>query len=112
MLAAERHHQILNALAEQGSVRTKDIACSLDVTNETLRKDLEMLETQGFLVRTHGGAVPPNRAIRELSLNERQLINREAKSEIAKAAAQRIEPTRQSQPKVVEFERMEDQYQP
>ena len=51
-----------------------------------------MLETQGFLVRTHGGAVPPNRAIRELSLNERQLINREAKSEIAKAAAQRIEP--------------------
>ncbi len=92
MLAAERHHQILNALAEQGSVRTKDIACSLDVTNETLRKDLEMLETQGFLVRTHGGAVPPNRAIRELSLNERQLINREAKSEIAKAAAQRIEP--------------------
>lgn len=92
MLAAERHHQILNALAENGSVRTKNIALSLDVTNETIRKDLETLETQGFLVRAHGGAVPPNRALRELSLTERQMINREAKAEIAKTAAQRIAP--------------------
>jgi len=92
MLAAERHHQILDALAEHGSVRTKNIASSLDVTNETIRKDLETLETQGFLVRTHGGAVPPNRVLRELSLTERQMINREAKAEIAKAAASRIAP--------------------
>ena len=92
MLAAERHHQILKALSEQGSVRTKDIATTLSVTDETIRKDFEALEHQGFVVRTHGGVIPPKRAVRELSLTERQLINREAKNEIAKAAARRIQP--------------------
>ena len=92
MLAADRHHEILKELSEQRSVRTKEFAQILNVTDETIRKDFEILEKQGLLVRTHGGAIPPNRAIRELSLTERQLINREAKKAIAKAAAQRIEP--------------------
>ena len=92
MLAAERHHQILEALKERGSLRTKDVASDLDVTDETIRKDFELLEHQGLLVRSHGGAIPSKRIIRELSLTERQLINREAKSAIAKAAAQRIQP--------------------
>jgi len=92
MLAAERHHQILEALKERGSLRTKEVASDLDVTDETIRKDFEMLEHQGLLVRSHGGAIPSKRVIRELSLTERQLINREAKSAIAKAAAQRIQP--------------------
>ena len=92
MLAAERHRQILKALSEKGSLKTKDIASSLSVTDETIRKDFEVLEQQGFVVRTHGGVIPPKRAIRDLTLTERQLINRDEKNEIAKAAAQRIQP--------------------
>ncbi len=92
MLAAERHHRILETLQTRGSVRTKEIATALDVTDETIRKDFETLERQGLLVRSHGGAIPPKRVIRELSLNERQNINREAKNAIAKAAAKRIQP--------------------
>lgn len=92
MLAAERHHRIMKALAELGSVKTKDLALSLDVTDETIRKDFEFLEQQGLLIRSHGGAIPPKRAIRELSLTERQMINRDAKSLIARAAAKRIQP--------------------
>lgn len=92
MLAAERHQQILEALKERGSLRTKDVATELDVTDETIRKDFEFLEQQGLLVRSHGGAIPSKRVIRELSLTERQLINREAKNAIAKAAAKRIQP--------------------
>jgi len=92
MLATERHHQILKSLSENGAVRTKDVASCLEVTDETIRKDFEVLEKQGFLVRTHGGALPPKRVIRDLSLNERQLMNRESKNAIAKAAAKRIQP--------------------
>lgn len=92
MLAAERHRLILKTLSEKGSARTKEIASQLSVTDETIRKDFELLERQGFVVRTHGGVIPPKRAIRELTLTERQLMNREAKNEIAKAAAQRIQP--------------------
>lgn len=92
MLAAERHRLILETLSEKGSARTKEVASRLQVTDETIRKDFELLEKQGFVVRTHGGVIPPKRALRELSLTERQLINRGAKNEIAKAAAQRIQP--------------------
>ena len=62
MLAAERHHQILEALKERGSLRTKDVASDLDVTDETIRKDFELLEHQGLLVRSHGGAIPSKRS--------------------------------------------------
>lgn len=92
MLAAERHQQILQALKERGSLRTKEVASELDVTDETIRKDFEFLEQQQLLVRSHGGAIPSKRVIRELSLTERQLINREAKNAVAKAAAKRIQP--------------------
>ena len=92
MLAAERHRQILKTLSDQGSVKTKDIASSLNVTDETIRKDFETLENKGLVVRTHGGVMAPKRVIRDLPLNERQLMNREAKNDIARAAARRIQP--------------------
>ncbi len=92
MLAAERHHRIMEGISARGSVRTKDIATEFNVTDETIRKDFELLEQQGKLVRSHGGAVLPKRINSDLSLTERQLINREAKNEIAKAAAKRIQP--------------------
>jgi len=92
MLAAERHHRIMKAIAEYGSVRTKELAEQLDVTNETIRKDFEVLEQKGVLLRSHGGALPPARAIGDLSLTDRQKMNRESKRAIAKAAVKRIRP--------------------
>ena len=92
MLAAERHHQILKNLAESGAVKTVQLAEELQVTDETIRKDFEFLETQGRLMRTHGGAVQVERPMGDLSLTERQMMNRESKEAIAKKAAQRIKP--------------------
>ncbi|MCP5537607.1 MAG: DeoR/GlpR transcriptional regulator [Akkermansiaceae bacterium] len=82
----------MESISKRGSVRTKDIADKLGVTDETIRKDFEALEQQGKLVRSHGGAIIPRRFNADLTLTERQLINREAKNEIAKAAASRIQP--------------------
>ena len=39
-----------------------ELAALLEVTDETVRKDLETLEKQGELLRIHGGAVRPNQA--------------------------------------------------
>lgn len=72
-------------------MRTKELAQELEVSDETIRKDFEFLEQQGNLVRSHGGAIWPKRLMVELSLTERQSINREAKNVIAKAAAKRIQ---------------------
>ena len=92
MLPPERHRFILARLAEGDSVRTIELASALKVTDETVRRDLEALEIRGSLLRIHGGAVKPEKVREDVSLTVRQLENREAKSAIAKLAAERIQP--------------------
>ena len=92
MLPIERQSFIIAKLSEEESVRTTDLATTLEVTDETVRKDLESLELRGELLRIHGGAVRPNQSRVELALNERKQVNREAKTAIARLAAKQIEP--------------------
>lgn len=92
MLPPERHSFILSRLAEHDSVRTIELASALEVTDETIRRDLETLETRGELMRIHGGAVQIKKTREDLTLTERQLVNRESKTAIAKLAAKRIQP--------------------
>ncbi|WP_040700231.1 DeoR/GlpR family DNA-binding transcription regulator [Nocardia vinacea] len=56
--ADERKQHILNVLRSRGRIEANDVADSLGVTGETIRKDLIQLERQGLLRRVHGGAVP------------------------------------------------------
>jgi len=56
--AAERKQAILTELRAAGRIDANEIAARLEVTKETVRKDLIALERQGLLRRTHGGAVP------------------------------------------------------
>ena len=92
MLPIERQSFIIAKLSEEESVRTTDLATTLEVTDETVRKDLESLEQRGELLRIHGGAVRPNQSRVELALNERKQVNRDAKTAIARLAAKQIEP--------------------
>ncbi|MAT46202.1 MAG: DeoR family transcriptional regulator [Verrucomicrobiaceae bacterium] len=92
MLPVERQNIIRSHLAKSESVRTMELAALLEVTDETVRKDLETLEKQGELLRIHGGAVRPNQSRVELALTERKQVNREAKTSIAQLASERIEP--------------------
>jgi DeoR/GlpR family transcriptional regulator of sugar metabolism len=52
----ERHRQILDKLRKLGYMRVTDLASDLDVSDMTIRRDLEKLEWEGYLSRTHGGA--------------------------------------------------------
>ena len=58
MFAVERQKKILELLAENGAVWVSRLAEELQVTEETVRRDLEKLENAEALVRTHGGAIP------------------------------------------------------
>ncbi len=60
-MAHERRAHILRLLAERGSIRSAALAEELGVTDETIRTDLVLLESQGQLRRRHGGAefLPP-----------------------------------------------------
>ena len=56
-LHAVRHERILELLDETASVRVSRLAKQLEVSEMTVRRDLQLLEEQGKLRRVHGGAV-------------------------------------------------------
>lgn len=92
MLAIERQRRILGQLKEAGSLRTTEIALNLGVTDETIRKDFEVLEKRGELIRIHGGVMRMEKIREEVPFTERQAIHRDEKKAIARLAASRIQP--------------------
>ncbi len=92
MFAVERQKRILETLRTDGSVWVSKLSQELGVTEETVRRDLEKLEKQEALVRTHGGAIPVDESNREMSLEKRKYLNTEAKERLAKEAAKYVVP--------------------
>lgn len=57
MFATERYQKIRQILLEYKRAEVSKLSIILNVSEVTIRKDLERLEKEGFLIRTHGGAV-------------------------------------------------------
>ncbi|MET4637497.1 DeoR/GlpR family DNA-binding transcription regulator [Mycetocola sp. 2940] len=86
MYAIERHERIAELLQASGRVTVTDLADSLSVTAETVRRDLDVLERQGALRRVHGGAVASGKtSLVESTVADRAVRAREAKVAIARA---------------------------
>lgn len=92
MFAVERQKKILDTLKNEGSVWVSKLSHELGVTEETVRRDLEKLEKQEALVRTHGGAIPVAESNHEMSLEKRKHLNADAKEKLAKEAVKHIVP--------------------
>jgi len=80
---------ILEQLAGGGSVGVAEIAARLGVSTASIRRDLQLLEEQRLLSRTHGGAVANSTAY-ELPMRYRGGRHRDEKRRIAAAAAARV----------------------
>lgn len=91
MLAHERRERIAKLVAKEKSVLVKDLCKMFDVTSETIRKDLLLLEQQGKLLKTHGGAYMQEGAKSEVHINIRETILSEEKDAIGKQCAELIE---------------------
>lgn len=92
MFALERHKIILDQLQASGSVSVSKLAAELNVTEETIRRDLEKLEKQELLLRTHGGAVSMDDSTLDFSLEKRKSTNSEIKDKLAREAVKHIFP--------------------
>ena len=57
MFIEERHQAILDILAEKGSILTAEIQRKFNVSYDSAKRDLRILEEKGLLKRTHGGAI-------------------------------------------------------
>jgi len=95
MLAAERYEMIVRLVQEKGSVRVTELSVQCGVTEETIRRDLDRLESEGRLRRSHGGAVSVKQegaSQPEIPYTQREITNAEEKRRIAEEAVRYIEP--------------------
>lgn len=85
-LPEERRHEIGRRVRATGHVEVADLAQVLGVSQETVRRDLEVLAERGMVERTHGGAVAPSWA-GERSFAERTRWHADAKRRMAEMVA-------------------------
>ena len=87
MLAEERREQIALMLRDEKRVSVSALAATYDVSEETIRRDLEKLESMGLARRTYGGALYNEDERKETPYDVRKRSDVKAKYAIAKLAA-------------------------
>ena len=88
MLTDERRALILDRLRTQGRVLAADLTAELDVSADTIRRDLRELDDAGLVRRVHGGALPRHGDASPFASRERRAP--EAKASIARLAAETV----------------------
>jgi DeoR/GlpR family transcriptional regulator of sugar metabolism len=91
LIPAQRRDRIQEYLAINRIARTADLCELLEASEATVRRDLEWLEQEGILERTHGGAILSQRVMFEPGYQQRAQTNPEEKRSIGALAASLIE---------------------
>jgi DeoR/GlpR family transcriptional regulator of sugar metabolism len=87
-LFTKQHQQaITSAIAREGQATVEALCQLFDVSPATIRRDLDELDTQEVVIRTHGGAMRIAPALPELPVLQRGSDPVEAKRRLGKAAA-------------------------
>ncbi len=92
MLAHQRQVRILAELRRTGAVRVSDLTEMLDVSDMTIRRDLENLVASGIARKVHGGAVLAGQVAHEPGFAVKSQLEQSAKHAIAARAASLIQP--------------------
>ena len=91
VLAEERQQHILQMLKENNVVKLKEIRKQTNCSESSARRDLQLLEEKGLLIRVHGGAKIKHSLQRELDMSGKASKNTAQKEAIAQAAAKLVE---------------------
>ena len=92
MLNEERRQKIQEIVTAKRSIRVREVAKDFNISEVTIRKDLEILEKRGVLSRVHGGAIFKESLVTDRALTEKERIHYQEKKRIAKKAAEFINP--------------------
>lgn len=87
LLAEPRRRKILEWLQEEGSARVRDLSAAFEVSEATIRQDLERLEADGYISREHGGAFLKTLPRQVETLSLQHLENMDKKRKIGVRAA-------------------------
>lgn len=91
MLALERRNQILEKLQIEKRVVVSELSQLYEVSEETIRRDLDKLEKEGFATKSYGGAVINEDVSIELPFNIRKNQNVTGKQKMAEIAASMVQ---------------------
>lgn len=89
-LAIERKNQILEKLTKEKKVVVSVLAEEYGVSEETIRRDLEKLEKEGFAIKSYGGAILNESPENDMPFSLRQKKNMEGKKKIAQILSEYI----------------------
>ncbi len=93
MLAISRRNAIKEQLNAQKSVTIAELAEKLNVTRETIRRDLRSMQENGELIRTHGGAYILDGVQNSIDISMRQVIKTDEKKVMAQKCMELIKPS-------------------
>jgi DeoR family glycerol-3-phosphate regulon repressor len=82
-----RQLTLLAVVQSQGSVSVEQLADTLGVTLQTVRRDVQKLAEEGLIARFHGGVRAPGSTIENIAHQQRERLNADAKTRIARAVA-------------------------
>lgn len=85
-----RQIRLLKSVRRKGSATVEELATQLDVTLQTIRRDVQLLADAGLLMRFHGGVRVPGSTIENLGHGQREMLNAEGKARIAQAVAAQV----------------------
>jgi DeoR family glycerol-3-phosphate regulon repressor len=86
-----RQRRLLDTVRQQVTISVEELAQKLDVTPQTVRRDVKQMEQAKLLARYHGGVGLPS-SVENIDYNQRQILNVDAKRRIARAVALQVPP--------------------
>jgi DeoR/GlpR family transcriptional regulator of sugar metabolism len=93
MLPRQRQAHILDRVRQHGAARVTEMAAALDVSDMTIRRDIESLARQGLVERVHGGATAIHQGTAfEPAFETKAGLHQAEKAAIATRAAREIQP--------------------
>ena len=90
MLTSQRKALIAQRLTRDGEIVAKTLAAELDLSEDTIRRDLREMAAEGLLKRVHGGALPLSPPLPDFSA--RQTVAADEKAALGARAAAMVEP--------------------
>ena len=85
-----RQLQLLEEVRARKSATVEQLAETLGVTLQTVRRDVQRLAESGLLTRFHGGVRVPSSTVENLAHTQRETLHAEGKARIARAVAEQV----------------------
>lgn len=88
--ANPRQMKLLEVVRARGSITVDQLATTLDVTLQTVRRDVQRLSESGLVARFHGGVRVPGSTVENIEHRQRESLHAESKAAIARAIAREV----------------------